>query len=1149
MLTERDILLQMAVREEAGVYVLGCFERRITLYTQQVRALNLVHSLFAEEKLKEGSTLAVIGGGAAGLTAAAGAAIRGARVTVFEQASDLLPMFRNNRQRWLHPHLYDWPEEGSEQEQANLPVLDWRADLAGNVAERLLAQWRPLAQRHGIEVHTRVQRLQLLPGSGAPRRLTWNTESFDEGEFEAVILAVGFGTERTLEGAPFRAYWEDDNLERLLHTSHTPKRYLISGTGDGGLIDLLRVRLRDFRHERIIQRYLQGAALGEVKEELLKLEEEFRKGRLQERDFFKKYKELPVPRELDERLREDLRGDTTAVLNGRDASPLSARASMLNRFLTSRLMRLGVRYESGELSVKRVQEAYEVAFLDENKHPKHVEAFDDIIVRHGPGPALERSFKSLWEKAGARMRELAELDQTRRPLFKPEHFASSPRGAGVSTPAAPAVVSTPAAVPSRGECFGREELTRQLVEAVLAEEPRPTMVLGPPGIGKSTLTLQAYHHPEVSQRYGSRRYFVRLDGASSRELMVSAVAVVLGIQSESDLWEAVKHALGAAPALLVLDNVETPWDADRSGTEALLAQLRDLPGLALVGSVRGGERPYVPRSGSPLEVKRLDDEAARDLFCSIAWNVDRKEPLLESLLREQEGLPLAIKLLAFTAEGASLENTWKLWQRERAGVYERPGGADRHSSLSSSLEVSIKGPRMTEEARRLLSLLAKLPGGVAQEDLERLVPGMGHRAAQVLCKVGLAFFEQERLRMLAPIREHVRRSRPASAEDRERMMTWYLGLAREHGGRMGSEGGAEASTLLLTEFANIEGCVEEELEGQRAPDAMDAAIALSAFMQTSGHGTPRMLQRARDSARSRGEAEREADCIQSLGDIALARSQHEEARRRYEEALPLYEHVGAVHGRANCILSLGEIALRRSQHEEARRRYEEALPLYEQEGAVLGRANCILSLGNIALRRSQHEEARRRYEEALPLYEQIGDVHGRANCIQRLGDIALERSQHEEARRRYEEALPLYERVGDVLGRANCIQRLGDIALERSQHEEARRRYEEALPLYEQVGDVHGRANCIMNLGDIALARSQHEEARQLFEQSLSLYMRISEPYSIGWTHRRLARIAPNTEERRRHITAARQAWESIDRPDLVQELHDEFDDEPARGQ
>ncbi|WP_052518351.1 FAD-dependent oxidoreductase [Archangium violaceum] len=934
----------MAVREEPGVYVLGCFERRITLYTQQVRALNLIHSLFAEERLKEGSKLAVIGGGAAGLAAAAGAAIRGAKVTVFEQASDLLAMFRNNRQRWLHPHLYDWPEEGSEEPRANLPVLDWTADLAGNVAERLLAQWQPLVQRHGIEVHTRVRRLQIHPGSSTPRQLTWNTDSFDEGDFEAVILAVGFGTERTLEGAPVRSYWEDDNLDRLIHASGTSKRYLVSGTGDGGLIDLLRVRLRDFRHERIIQRYLGERSLEAVRTELLTLEEEFCKERLQERDFFRKYKELPVPKELDERLREDLRGDTTAVLNGRDAFPLSAGASILNRFLTSRLMRLGgVRYESGTLSVKRVEKkgAYEASFLGENGK-SHVEEFDDIIVRHGPEPALERSFKSIWKKAGARMRELAELDQTRRPLFRAEDFAKAPSGARPSTPAAPVNMRTPAEMPSPGDCFGREELTRQLVEEVLAEEPRPTMVLGPPGIGKSTLTRQASHHPEVVPRYGNRRYFVRLDGATSRELVVSAVAAVLGIGSEPQLWDAVKHSLQAAPALLVLDNLETPWHEDRSGTEALLAELGAVAGLALVGSVRGGERPYVPRSRPPIEVTRLDDNFALDLFCSIASKVDRKDPLLESLLREQEGLPLAIKLLAFAAEGASLENTWALWRTERVGLYERPGGSDRESSLSVSLEVSIKGPRMTDEARRLLSLLATLPGGVAQGDLERLLPGVARGAAQVLAKVGLAFFEKGRIRMLAPIREHVRRSRPPGAEERERVLTHYLGMAREHGGRLGRMGGGEASTLLITEFANIEGLIEEELDGKKATDAMDAAIALSEFMRFSGHGTSRVLQRASVVARSRGEAGREANCIWRLGDIALARSQH---------------------------------------------------------------------------------------------------------------------------------------------------------------------------------------------------------EARDLFEQSLSLYMLIPEPYSVGQTHRRLARIAPNAEARRRHIIAARQAWESIDRPDLVQQLHDELGD------
>ena len=71
----------------------------------------------------------------------------------------------------------------------------------------------------------------------------------------------------------------------------------------------------------------------------------------------------------------------------------------------------------------------------------------------------------------------------------------------------------------------------------------------------------------------------------------------------------------------------------------------------------------------------------------------------------------------------------------------------------------------------------------------------------------------------------------------------------------------------------------------------------------------------------------------------------------------------------------------RSDHEGARQRYEQALPLYQKVGDVLGEANCIRSLGDIALERSDHERRAQRYEQALPLYRQVGDVLGEANCI------------------------------------------------------------------------------------------------------------------------------------------------------------------------
>ena len=86
-----------------------------------------------------------------------------------------------------------------------------------------------------------------------------------------------------------------------------------------------------------------------------------------------------------------------------------------------------------------------------------------------------------------------------------------------------------------------------------------------------------------------------------------------------------------------------------------------------------------------------------------------------------------------------------------------------------------------------------------------------------------------------------------------------------------------------------------------------------------------------------------------------------------------------------------------------------------------------------------------------------------------------------------------------------------------------------------------GEANCIKSLGNIALRRSDHAEAENQYLAALQLYQRIPEPYSMGWTHIRLSQFAATPEDRSQHLAAARTAWLSIDRADLVeQHLSDE---------
>jgi tetratricopeptide (TPR) repeat protein len=193
---------------------------------------------------------------------------------------------------------------------------------------------------------------------------------------------------------------------------------------------------------------------------------------------------------------------------------------------------------------------------------------------------------------------------------------------------------------------------------------------------------------------------------------------------------------------------------------------------------------------------------------------------------------------------------------------------------------------------------------------------------------------------------------------------------------------------LAADLASIEAMIRLGLADVDPSIAIKAAIDLAGFLRFSGIGIGSLIEEARDSARIQNDAELLANCIQRLGDIALRRSDHDAARSRYEEALPLYRRIADVLGEANCILGLGNIALERTDHEAAHSRYDEALPLYRRIGSVLGEANCIQSKGDIAVQMSDYDTAQAQFKAALTLYEHVHEPYSIGLVHRRLARIA-----------------------------------------------------------------------------------------------------------------------------------------------------------------
>ena len=133
---------------------------------------------------------------------------------------------------------------------------------------------------------------------------------------------------------------------------------------------------------------------------------------------------------------------------------------------------------------------------------------------------------------------------------------------------------------------GRDAELEHLVSLLLKDEPVRVAILGPGGIGKSSLALSCLHHQDITARFERHRFFISCDSAASATELTTRVAAHFGIQTEGNLLKAVIRHFGgiSAPSLLVLDNLETSWELreTRSEVEDFISLLSDLEDLNII---------------------------------------------------------------------------------------------------------------------------------------------------------------------------------------------------------------------------------------------------------------------------------------------------------------------------------------------------------------------------------------------------------------------------------------------------------------------------------------------------------------------------------------------------------------------------------------
>jgi hypothetical protein len=239
------ILRTCRVPQCSDVYSLAPRGHRIGFYFQQRRAVLLAAAIAGRtghEQLKT-KRIAVIGGGATGLSFLLAIMSQGAKqVSLYEAADSLARKGTGASHRLVHPNYNRWPLLGSMDVFTSLPELNWYAASGDKVAAQLSDKFK---DEHAELISDRVNfghKVEEIAERGSSHgnrlKVTFvHGGSKQSEDFDLVVVAAGFGDERSLDWK-LADYWTADPNDFDVDVHVRPST--VYGTGDGALIDILR---------------------------------------------------------------------------------------------------------------------------------------------------------------------------------------------------------------------------------------------------------------------------------------------------------------------------------------------------------------------------------------------------------------------------------------------------------------------------------------------------------------------------------------------------------------------------------------------------------------------------------------------------------------------------------------------------------------------------------------------------------------------------------------------------------------------------------------------------------------------------------------------------------------------------------------------
>ncbi len=661
---------------------------------------------------------------------------------------------------------------------------------------------------------------------------------------------------------------------------------------------------------------------------------------------------------------------------------------------------------------------------------------------------------------------------------------------------------------------GRETDLVELAELLANPDCRMVTLIGPGGIGKTRLALQAATDHIGTFTHGI--IFVPLAPVISSSLLAPTIADALdfpfqeGLTPEGQLLSYLREK----EILLVLDGLEHILE----GSALLTRILQQAPRLTILVTSR--ERLNVQEEWI-YEVKGLtypQKESAKDgtsysaitLFQQCALRMIQRSSFDEAELvsitricQLVEGIPLGIELAAAWLRVHSCKEIALEVERNLDILTTHLRNVPkRHRSIRAAFEHSWE--LLSEAEKELFAQLSVFRGGFQRESAAAVTGATPSMLSALLDKSLIHSVSSARYDMHKVLKQYaeekLKADQDAYLETQSRHSHYFTAFLEGQEERLKGAGQKQALIELSLEIENARQAWLLAITQGHASEIERSVESLYCFFESQGRFQEgvKLFGQAIERWNSEEQLESVTSKVRARqGALHLPLGRYQETRACLEESLEVSERLGMESERVFCLITLADLARKQSQYERTEQLAQKSLALSRQIGDHRGEASSLFLLGVARYRIGHVDRAEALLNESLGAARASGDQRLIMSALNTLGDVTSHRGEYNEAQALFEECVKLSRELEDPYSTAVHLNNLGTVLHVVGEHAQAQQYYQESLEICQKIGDWNGQAIALSNLGEVAHALGTPYEALTYCQKALSIGREIEDQWTI----------------------------------------------------